>query len=232
MRHPLLVRPCSISQFFQMIGDTLLERSEGLTLNPLQILDMSQGTFQESLSEKYPTAHSIHLPWNEEQTWLGKIPSQDKSLDLIISNLALPWCPHIDQVFLEFARVLKPEGTLLFSTLGPETLKELRQSASIKTQYFTDIHDLGDLLLQIGFTHPVVDAEWFEYHCTGTRELLKELRKYQAYPNELTKKSRLKMMLTAYEQYRSPEGDWPVSVEVIYGYATGQKKEPYGRFKV
>lgn len=226
MKHPLLVSPCSIPQFFQMVGENLLDRLESLPLlKPTQILEISQGTVQHRLRQYYPTACFTSFPLGTP--WLEEIPYPDESLDLILSNLALPWFSHAELLVQEFARVLKPGGTLLFSTLGTETLKELYQAASIATQPFVDMHDLGDLLVQVGLTHPVVDVEWFEIHCMRIREILRELKLYQAYPKELVQKNRLKTLFTTYEQYRSPEGYLPVSVEVIYGYATGKKEKTY-----
>lgn len=58
------------------------------------------------------------------------LPIASASVDLIFSNLCIQWCPQVDQVFIEFARVLKPSGQLVFSTMGAETLVELREAWS------------------------------------------------------------------------------------------------------
>ena len=74
-------------------------------------------------------------------------------------------------MFPEWQRVLKVNGLLMFSTLGPDTLKELqrrvrakrkRRTASRRSEHtieFVDMHDLGDMLVESGFEIPVMDQE-------------------------------------------------------------------------
>ena len=77
----------------------------------------------------------------------------------------------------EFARVLVPEGLLMFSTLGPDTLKELRAAAGAsRVHAFTDMHDLGDMLVAAGFTAPVMDMEMMEIAYRDPASLLADLR--------------------------------------------------------
>ena len=85
------------------------------------------------------------------------IPLPDASIDLVYSNLMLPWCEDIDAVFAEIARVLAPQGLVTFTTLGPDTLVELRTAwrtagGGDALHPFTDMHDLGDGLVRAGLT--------------------------------------------------------------------------------
>lgn len=47
---------------------------------------------------------------------------------MIWSNLAFQWCNDLEHTFAEMYRILRTDGLLMFSTFGPDTLKELRQS--------------------------------------------------------------------------------------------------------
>ncbi|NIQ10368.1 MAG: methyltransferase domain-containing protein, partial [Gammaproteobacteria bacterium] len=80
-----------------------------------------------------------------------QLPLADASVDLIFSSLALQWCVDLDKVFAEFRRVLRRDGLLMFSTFGPDTLKELRSCFETVDAYshinqFIDMHDIGDAL--------------------------------------------------------------------------------------
>ena len=77
----------------------------------------------------------------------------------------------------EFARVLAPEGLLMFSTLGPDTLKELRAAAgAARVHAFIDMHDLGDMLVAAGFAAPVMDMEMLDDRLPQPTALLDDLR--------------------------------------------------------
>ena len=54
------------------------------------------------------------------------LPLVNDSVDLVFSSLALQWCYRPDHLFAELARVLKPGGICVFTSLGPDTLRELR----------------------------------------------------------------------------------------------------------
>src|SRR5690349_23140293 len=77
----------------------------------------------------------------------------------------------------ELSRVLAPEGLLMFSTLGPDTLKELRAAAGEERVHrFVDMHDLGDLLVAAGFAAPVMDMEILTFTYARGEQLLEDLR--------------------------------------------------------
>src|SRR6185369_915593 len=92
-----------------------------------------------------------------------RLPFATGSAQLMFSNLALQWC-RPELVFAEASRVLAPGGLLLFSTFGPDTLRELRaafRSADTHDHVnsFVDMHDLGDALVGAGFADPVMEME-------------------------------------------------------------------------
>jgi len=238
------------------IATDLLDRLDFIKLTPQTILDVGTGTgnVSRTLQQKYPKANiysiDIALPMLQQakkhvvKSFFKRpkqhlicadtmqLPIKNNSVDLLISNLMLQWCDDIQTVFTEFARVLKPDGALFFSTFGPDTLKELRQSWADVDQYrhvnqFTDMHDIGDSLLQAGFTHPVMDVDWVVRYYQKGMDLMHELKKLGAHNVTMqraptfTGKTKLQTMLNHYENYRQPQG-LPATYEVIYGHALGK----------
>ncbi len=117
----------------------------------------------------------------------------------------------------------------MFTTFGPDTLKELRASWSevdgeTHVNQFFDMHDVGDALLRHGFAEPVMDTEYITMTYRDAVTLMKELKQIGAHnvtrgrSRHMTGKSHLKKMLAAYEQFRT-EGLLPASYEVVYGHA-------------
>ncbi len=157
------------------------------------------------------------------------LPLRSSSYDSVLSNLTLQWCPGLMQVFGELRRVLKPGGLLMFSTFGPDTLKELRNSwagvdSNPRVNEFLDMHDVGDALLACGFENPVMDMEQVTLTYTSVMDLMRDLQGLgatNAHPQRmrgLTGKQQLAAMIDAYEAYRQPDG-LPASYEVVFGHA-------------
>jgi len=161
-----------------------------------------------------------------------QLPFADNSVDLIVSNLMLQWCDDLDSVFAEFRRVLRPEGLLMFTTFGPDTLKELRQAwQSVDANYehvnnFIDMHDIGDALIRNGFGQPVMDMEIFTLTYDKPMGVLKDLKAIGATNankqrnNGLMGKQRFASMLNAYDELRNPnDNKIPATYEVVHGHA-------------
>ena len=94
----------------------------------------------------------------------NQIPLSDNSVDLIFSSLMLQWTNDPGVVFLEARRALKPNGVFVFTTFGPDTLKELRESwkqvdNSVHINAFIDMHDIGDALIRSGLDAPILNTE-------------------------------------------------------------------------
>ncbi len=240
-------------QLQQTIGELLLERLQWLKVQPSSILDVGSGTgrLTHTIAIQYQTAqiYAIDIALQMAKQTRKKLPLQhsvicgdatqlplaDSCIDLIISNLMLQWCQHPEIVFAEFARVLKPQGTLFFSTFGPGTLKELRHSwmqvdDNAHVNDFIEMHDLGDILLQVGLRDPVVDREYFENQYETVQSLMKYLKNIGAQfiikdkALGLTGKNKFKAMIAAYENYRTAENQLPATFEVIYGHALGRNE--------
>ncbi len=242
------------------VGVRLIERLDFIRMQPKTILDLGAGTgFSiKVLRKRYRKAHIIGLDFshkmlikasflNKKSTLFSKrpnficadaehIPVADKSVDMIVSNLALQWCYHLDDVFQECRRILKPGGLFMFSTLGPDTLKELRKSwqavgdDAVHVNRFIDLHDVGDALLRNRFSDPVMDMEPFTLTYSTLKQMLHELKALGAHNvNQgravaLTGKQRLKQLTKAYEEFRV-EDKLPATYEVIYGHAWAPEQE-------
>ncbi|MDI5921939.1 methyltransferase domain-containing protein [Halomonas sp. LR5S13] len=76
-------------------------------------------------------AHRTH---GDAARWLcgdaAALPLEEASQELVVSNLAIQWCPDLDAVMAELRRVLRPGGRALVNTLGPGTLAEVGRAWS------------------------------------------------------------------------------------------------------
>jgi malonyl-CoA O-methyltransferase len=235
------------------VSQRLLERLDYINLEPIRILDVGAGTgiSLAGLTQRYPAA-SIYaldiarpmlLETRKKQGWWQRLrrpvklitgdaeslPLADASVDLLFSNLALQWCLDLEQTFNEFKRVLKPGGLLMFTTFGPDTLKELRSCWSQVDGYthvnnFIDMHDIGDALVRNSFADPVMDMELMTMTYKDVPGLMRDLKTIGAHnvtrgrSRKLTGKGRLQAVIAAYEQFRR-DNVLPVSYEVVYGHA-------------
>ena len=236
------------------VGERILERLDLIKLNPKTILDIGAGTgvCAHALGKRYSQSNVIALDIapamlkqaKNKRSWLTnaisrkhyyvcadaeQLPLADNSVDLLFSNMAIQWCTDLDQTFAEFRRVLNHGGTLLFSTMGPDTLTELRTSWAQADEHshvhtFIDMHDIGDALMRNGFADPVMDVENFTLTYSSVQQLMKELKILGAHNVSqtrrpgLTGKQRLQTMLAAYETYRNNDV-LPATYEVVYGHA-------------
>lgn len=161
------------------------------------------------------------------------LPLADQSVEMVISNLMLQWCDDLDQIFKEVRRILKPGGLFIFTTLGPDTLKELRNAWRTLDKHphvneFIDMHDLGDALIRCGFGQPVMDMEMFTLTYSKPIQVLKDLKAigatnaHQQQHKGLMGKTLFTNMLNAYaEQAKATRTDGMVaaSYEVVHGLA-------------
>jgi malonyl-CoA O-methyltransferase len=157
------------------------------------------------------------------------LPLQGVTCDLVWSNLALQWVNDLPRAFAEMRRVLKVGGLFMFSTFGPDTLKEIRAAFAradghTHTNRFTDMHDIGDMLVGAGFADPVMDMEQLTLTYPDAGSLMRELKLVGASnatrgrPHGLTGRGRWQRALAALEAMRT-EGRIPATYEVVYGHA-------------
>lgn len=230
------------------IADRLLERLDFIRLNPLCVVDVGArtGYATQQLEERYREAIVVGLDFSvailqaaSSKMMVGEytvLPFADRSVDLIFSNLAFQWSSDLQQTLQECHRVLKPGGLLLFSTVGPDTLKELHSSFADGHRHvhpFYDMHDIGDMLTQLRFTDPVMDTERLIVHYSSVPQLVKDLKQLGAQNASqdrlkgLMGKTQWRQMLTNYENCREENGALPATVEVIYGHAFGTESNSF-----
>lgn len=235
----------------------MLARLDYIKLAPATILDAGSGTGNAvaGLLARYPRARVLALdlalgmvrrararrPW-----WRGlldrggsrlaavcgdieRLPLAAGCADLVWSNLAVQWASEPPRVFSEMHRVLAPGGLALFSSFGPDTLRELRTAFQGVDQHthvnrFIDLHDLGDQLVACGFADPVMDMEVVTLTYDDARGLMRDLKAIGAHNMTLGRRRGLggKLLLERaarnYEAFRR-DGKLPATFEVIYGHA-------------
>jgi malonyl-CoA O-methyltransferase len=227
----------------------MLQRLDYIRHQPSVILDVGAGTGEATLAlgKRFRQARTLALDFalpmlqraRRRGVWLRRprcvcgdaeqLPLADRSVDLIFSNATLQWCNDLEGTFREFLRVLRPAGLLLFSTFGPDTLKELRASwaavdGTAHVSPFVDMHDIGDTMLRVGLFNPVVDVDRMQLTYADVMGLMRDLKTLGAHnvtetrQRGLTGKGRLRAMCQAYETYRVA-GRLPASYEVVYGHA-------------
>lgn len=239
------------------VARRLLERLDYIKIDPEKILDLGCGTGQltHPLLKRFKKAQVIGLDiapamlrqarkqagwWRKPRFVAGDIealPIAGNSMDLVISSLSFQWCHDLDRVFAECRRILRPGGVLLFTTFGPDTLKELRGSWSevdghAHVNQFIDMHDIGDAMVRLQLADPVMDVEHFTLTYPDVRTLMRELKGIGAHnmtagrARGLMGKSRMQAFERAYEQYRI-DVSLPATYEVIYGHAwcSGPEKQ-------
>ncbi|MBB5192779.1 malonyl-CoA O-methyltransferase [Silvimonas terrae] len=234
----------------------MAERLEFIRIKPERVLDAGSGTGFGCpvLRERYPESRLIELDLAPSMLRVARdgragglralfdrrkpvqvcgdleaLPLASNSVDLIWSSLALQWCNEPDTAFAEMLRVLKPGGLLMFSTLGPDTLRELRSAFAKVDGYthvnqFIDMHDLGDALVNNGFATPVMDMEHITLTYPELKPILADLKAIgarnatQGRRDGMMGKTAWRQVTEAYEAFRR-DGDLPATYEVVYGHA-------------
>lgn len=162
-----------------------------------------------------------------------KLPFLDKTVDQIISNLALQWCQNLTAVFKGFKRILKQDGQILFSTFGPDTLQELKTSWAEVDNYthvnnFYSVDHLTIFLERAEFKDIQIEVKYYQSNYRTVIELMRELKGIGANnvlsgrnPN-ITSKAQMQKMVDAYEKQR--KNDFiPATYEVIFVSASIKK---------
>ncbi|RPI43792.1 MAG: malonyl-[acyl-carrier protein] O-methyltransferase BioC [Betaproteobacteria bacterium] len=239
------------------ISERMSERLDLLRAVPKSVLDLGSGTGQGArmLRRRYPecvvveldSAHAMlvrscrAMPWWQRSVLrlkgeraarvcgdIERLPFADRAFDMVWSNLALHWT-DLRPALAEVYRVLRPGGVCMFSTLGPDTLKELRAAyaaadAHVHVNRFVDLHDIGDILVQARFADPVMDMEYLRLTYADVHILLRELKAASARnanagrPLGLSGKRTFERMALAYESYRV-DSRLPATFEIVYGHA-------------
>ena len=250
----------------KFVRTEMLSRLDLVAMQPTRILDAGCGTGHASaaLMKKYPKAELVSLDLalgmlrktqsvnaslaNRIKRVFGQaqqnllcadieqLPLADASVDMIFSNLAIQWCNDLDAAFAGIHRVLRTDGLLTFSTLGPDTLKELRaasktDAARVSVSRFFDMHDIGDALVRAGFSAPVLDVERVVLTYENAIDVMRDLKAIGAHNaadgrgRGLQGRDFLKKITANYEQFRR-DCKLPATFEVVYGHAWKPASRP------
>lgn len=237
------------------ISRRMAERLDYIRIQPKRIVDLGcgPGADLEALGNRYPQAHCLGVDFALDmldtapapgfmRRLLGAprpaprlcadataLPLTRGSVSLVWSNLMLNWLHDPLPAFKEIHRALEVGGLVMFSTLGPDTLKELRrafqdQDHNGRVHRFIDMHDLGDALVQAGFSDPVMDMEMLTLTYPDLDRLLLELRTTGA-TNAATGRLRGLAGRNGWQKARATyaqlaqDGRLPATVEIIQGHA-------------
>ena len=183
------------------VGQRMAARLDFMKLSPARIADIGCATGDgiRTLQDRYPQSLPLAIDYApamlaevaRRASWLDRVrrraprciaadvralPLRGGTLSLAWSNLMLHWLDDPLPSFRELNRVLEVGGLLMFSALGPDTLKELRAAGATTLRRFHDMHDLGDMLVGAGFAEPVMDMEHITLTFASPERLLAELR--------------------------------------------------------
>ncbi len=204
---------------------------------------------QASLARRYPQArcfvqqgHEVqalrvrqHLQqsWWKPQRWLGSGPqftAPTEPVQMLWANMALHMEADPQGLIQRWHSALAVDGFLMFSCLGPDTLRELRTLYAElgwpePSHAFTDMHDWGDMLVHAGFAEPVMDMEHITLSYSSADTLLSELRGLgrNLHPQRfgaLRGRQWHQALRRALEhRLRGPDGRLYLTFEVVYGHA-------------
>lgn len=172
-------------------------------------LDIALPMLQVTQRKLADTPNVSYLCADAEQ-----LPLAGQIVDGVFSNLALQWCVNLDVVFTGIKRVLKPGGRLVFSTFGPQTLRELKAAWTDVDGYshvndFYSEQQLSRFLRQADYTEIAIETKLYISNYGSVLELMKELKHIGAHNvisgrnKNITTKTQMRRMIAAYEQHRT-----------------------------
>lgn len=179
---------------------------------------------------------ALHAPWWHARRWRGPAAStllatEGGSIEaqLVWSNMALHSEADPLALMQRWQRMLSPGGLVMFSCLGPDSLRELTSLYAqlqwpAPTLPFVDMHDLGDMLVHAGFADPVMDQEHLTVHWDNAAALCRDLRQLggNVSPDRYTglRTPRWRETLhQAMEALRDRNGRLALTFEAVYGHA-------------
>ena len=231
------------------VARRMAERLPIMKLVPSVVIDgwSRSGASAELLRAAYPKAQHVRVepaavlqqpkaatPWWSTHRWraneaLAEREVLEAQAQLLWANMMLHAVPDPGALLAQWRRALSMDGFVMFSTLGPDTLKTLRETyreAGWGSAHasFVDMHDLGDMLVRAGFADPVMDQEMLRLTWATPASLLAELRGLglNADPARTaglrTPRWRARLEAALAER-ASPDGRIALEFEIVYGHA-------------
>ena len=240
------------------IGRRMEDRLQWIRLQPKQWVDWApvNGGLRTHVAvrARYPKANCLALETSELRLQKAKVAltnpwwkvwqrravsiarlakglPQKEVADMVWANMALHTAVAPQSLLRAWHSLLSTDGFLMFSSLGPDTLRELQpiyqeMGWGDPSHAFTDMHDWGDMLVQAGFAEPVMDMERITLTYATPSDLLKDLRllgrnlHHQRHQNLRGRgwRQNLENALLALAK-PDHQGRLVLTVEVIYGHA-------------
>lgn len=224
--------PLPEDHVYHEIMGRLLSRLDLIRIHPETILNVGWHLDNAAahLQDRYPAA-KIKNAYD-----LAMVQScASESVDLIIAHFSLLSESEPVRLLHEFSRVLSQEGLLLFTSLGPDSFIELRQSFLKVDRYphvhtFSDMHDVGDWIRALHFDDPVMDREVITLAYEDLDLFFEELKMvgatnaHQMRMRSLMSKNKWHDMLSHYAQFKTDDY-FPVTLEIVYGHGWKIKSE-------
>lgn len=252
-----LARGAEAPWLHREVGRRMAERLAWIKRRPERAIDWwsAQGGSLDSLRAALPaqaridaveptaalrdrSAATLRAPWWSPQRWRGQGGEawleagapRDGTAPLLWSNMMLHWAADPAEVFAQWRSALAPDGFVMFSCFGPDTLRELRavhraQVCGHASHSFIDMHDLGDALVGAGFADPVVDMETISLHWADVPSMLAELRGMGSnaararHAGLRTPRWRARWIEAATRSLAGTDGRPRMSFEIVYGHA-------------
>lgn len=235
----------------------LLSRLEPVLIEAKTVIDLgaATGSTSRALEKRFKKAnvisvdiaHSMLCEARKKKSWLSRasyaqadavaLPFRNACVDLVFANMLLPWLDDPTPVFTEVARVLRKNGVFAFTTLGPDSLREIARAwgqvdAEAHVNRFSDMHNLGDGLVNAGLRDPVVDVDRLSINYKNSERLFADLTNSGARNTliarspTLTGKGPFDAMIAALTD--ADRGDITLNLELIYGHCwgSGPKMDP------
>ena len=175
---------------------------------------------------------SIARPWwrriAARAPAVGALP--EGRAQMLWANMALHLSPDPQALIAQWHRALAVDGFLMFSCLGPDSLRELRQLYLVMgwpppAHEFTDMHDWGDMLVAAGFAEPVMDMERITLTWDSPLKLLAELAELGSnlhpgrFPALRGQGWRTELEAALVSELGGLDGRLALTFEIIYGHA-------------
>jgi malonyl-CoA O-methyltransferase len=231
------------------VARRMAERLQIMKRVPAVVIDWwsRSGAGNELLRAAYPKAQQLRVeplavlqlptapaPWWSAQRWrsndaLAEDAVPEGQAQLLWANMMLHAVADPGALLVQWRRALSREGFVMFSTLGPDTLKTMRETYrdagwGAAHAPFVDMHDLGDMLVRSGFADPVMDQEMLRLTWATPEALLAELRAVgiNADPGRCaglrTPRWRARLEAALAERAGS-DGRIALEFEIVYGHA-------------
>lgn len=236
------------------ISRRMAERLPVIKLQPERVLQWSAflGGSGEDLRQTYPHAAQLlvepvpalrerSLAQHKKKGWWQvlrsaaepavSLPPQagEGVAQLLWANMYLHLSPDPEALLKLWHRALAVDGFVMFSCLGPDSLRELRPlyqalGWGLPGPEWIDMHDVGDMLVGAGFADPVMDQERITLTWTEPERLLADLRALGGNLSParfagLRSRAWRGRLLRALEGLRGPDGRLQLSLELVYGHA-------------